>query len=176
MEEKNPFAAQLAESRDGSFVLCVACSKIGHCRLGITSSRLVSQDSLSKDQGRVRSITQVKCPGEYEGGPGVAHGGWTASVLDEMFGHLALLRGLFTVTSSLTVDYLKPVPVERDLEGIVWVESITDGRWKVAGELRLAATGKVLSHAHGLFIQRDLSHFQRHEKWLAEQLVEKAGG
>ena len=165
MIEKHPFATQLAEShKDGGFVLCVACRKIGHCRLGI-----VSDERLPDDGALYRTSTRVRCPKDYEGGPGVAHGGWTASVLDEMFGHLALLQGQFTVTSSLTIEYLKPVSVEHDLDGIVWVEGIADGRWSVRGELRLASNGKVLSRAHGIFIQRDLSHFQRHEKWLAEQ-------
>lgn len=165
MIENHPFAAQLTESRKGGgFVLCVACRKLGHCRLGI-----VSGERLPDDGTLFRTRTRVKCPPDYEGGPGVAHGGWTASVLDEMFGHLAMMQGLFTVTSSLTVEYVKPVPVERDLEGVVWVESITDGRWQVRGELLLAANGKLLSRAHGIFIQRDAAHFQRHEKWLADQ-------
>jgi acyl-coenzyme A thioesterase PaaI-like protein len=160
MTDNHPFAEQLANVKPGGFILCFACRTLGHCRLGMTSEDVLPDG---------RTLTKIKCPADQQGGPGVAHGGWTASVLDEMFGHLALLQGLFTVTGSLTVEYLRPVPVERDLEGYAWVEKRDDSRWQVRGELRLAANGKLLSRAHGLFIQRDASHFKRHEQWLAEQ-------
>lgn len=163
MTQPRIFADQFAKGFEG-YVLCVACHASGRCRLGIQSEVLVPTDN-----GLPKSVTKARCPKDHEGGPGVAHGGWTASVLDEMFGHLALLVGKFTVTGTLTVEYLKPVPIERDLEGTVWVESITDGKWQVRGELILAASGKVLSRAHGLFIQRDASHFKKHEEWLAGQ-------
>jgi hypothetical protein len=154
--DDHPFAAQLAEGQKRGFVLCVACRKLGNCRLGIVGGERVPDETVA-----FKTRTRVKCPRDYEGGPGVAHGGWTASVLDEMFGHLALMQGLFTVTRSLTI--------ERDLEGVVWIEDVTDGKWKVRGELLLVGPGTVLSRAHGLFIQRDVSHFKRHQEWLAQQ-------
>ena len=99
----------------------------------------------------------------------MVHGGWTASVLDEMLGHLALFAGTFTVTSSLSVEYLRPVPVERELGGFAWVERRENGRWDVAGELRLAGTKTRLTRVTGVFIERDAAHFQKHEEWLQRQ-------
>jgi hypothetical protein len=163
MTQPRIFADQFAKGFTG-YVLCVACHPLGHCRLGISG-----EDLLPTDTGLPKTVTKVRCPKDYEGGPGVAHGGWTASVLDEMFGHLALIVGKFTVTGTLTVEYIKPVPVDCDLEGVAWVESIVDGKWSVAGELKLASNGKILSRAHGLFIQRDASHFKKHEEWMAAQ-------
>ena len=56
-------------------VLCGACRRLGRCHLGLTEEVL-------GDDGVVR--TELECPPSYEGGPNVAHGGWTA---------LAFLRG-----------------------------------------------------------------------------------
>ena len=114
---------------EGSFFLCISCRKAGHCRLGMLSEKVLPDG---------RTLTRIRCPNDQAGAPGVAHGGWTASVLDEMLGHLALHAGAFTVTGKLTVEYVKPVPVERDLEGFAWTVKRDNGRWQVAGELRLA--------------------------------------
>jgi acyl-coenzyme A thioesterase PaaI-like protein len=75
----------------GDFVVCVAC------RLGITCEKLLEES---------KGHTLVTRPTNQAGSSGVAHGGWTASVLDGMLGHLALFTVTFTVTSSLSVEYL----------------------------------------------------------------------
>ena len=118
----------------GDFVLCVAC------RLGIACEKLLEEG---------KGHTLVTRPTNQAGSPGVAHGGWTASLLDGMLGHLALFIGTFTVTSSLSVEYLCPVSVERELEGFAWIVRREDGRWDVAGELRLAGTKTRLVRATG---------------------------
>jgi len=159
MADPHPFGAALQRSKDG-YLLCAGCRTLGQCRLGIVSDEMLADG---------RTITRAKCPADQEGGPRVAHGGWTASVMDEMFGHLAMLQGLFVVTSKLNLEYLKPVPVERDLIGHAWVEKRENDRWHVAGELRLAGTDTLLTRGHGIFVERDLAHYQRYERWLAEQ-------
>jgi hypothetical protein len=55
------------------------------CRLGI------EHETLNAD--RTVHSTLI-CPSDQEGGPQVAHGGWTAGVLDELSGHALLLRGM----------------------------------------------------------------------------------
>jgi len=114
-------------------------------------------------------VTKLVCGAEHEGGPGVAHGGWTAAAMDEVLGHLNLLMGQMAVTGSLTVDFLKPVPIERPLELRAWCEGVENGRRRNHGELTLAATGAVLARAHGVFVERDQSHFERYRRWIAEQ-------
>ncbi len=144
------------------YLICPGCFARGKCRFGMTLEKLTEPG---------QSVTTLRCPAEQEGAPGVGHGGWTAAVMDEILGHLALLSGVFIVTKRLTVEFLKPVPLERDLECHAWVESREDGRWKIAGELRLGAS--VLAKAAGLFVERDLSHFQRFDRWMAEQAADR---
>jgi len=144
--------------------LCASCSRTGVCRLGLTHERLIESGV---------SLTELVCGAEHEGGPGVAHGGWTAAVMDEVLGHLNLLSGQMAVTGELTVQFLRPVPIERPLELRAWCEGVEGGRRRNRGELRLASTGAVLAHAHGVFVERDASHFERFRRWIDSQ---DAGG
>jgi hypothetical protein len=57
---------------DGGVALCSsACMKTQLCRLGLTKERLEADGTAS---------FEITCPAGLEGGPGVAHGGWTAGV------------------------------------------------------------------------------------------------
>jgi Thioesterase superfamily len=152
---------------DGGVALCGACSVSGICRLGLTTEVLGADDVARFD---------IVCPPEHEGGPGVAHGGWSAAVLDEVLGHVPLLHGTLSVTKTLEVEYLRPVPVGRPLVASGWIERKDAGYWHIAGELALAATLAPLARAHGVWALRDRSHFARYEAWLAEQDATAAEG
>ncbi len=90
--------------------LCWSCSRLGHCQLGMRENRY--EDGIFVMWGA--------CPSSFEGGRRVAHGGWIAAVIDEIGGHLGAAvmgrPGWVTVTAQLTVDFLRPVPIEQDLE------------------------------------------------------------
>lgn len=145
----------------GKVVLCFSCRRTGLCRLGLEEERLVEFG---------RTVTTLHCPPDHEGGPGVAHGGWTAAALDEILGHMAILSGHMAVTGTLTIEFLKPVPIERALEATAWVDRRENAKWHNKGELRLVSTGAVLARATGIFIERNPAvHFERHRQWLAEQ-------
>ena len=146
---------------DGGVVLCFSCRRTGHCRLGLTEESLIEFGS---------TVTRLSCPSDHEGGPGVAHGGWTAAALDEILGHMVLLSGHMAVTGSLTVEFLKPVPIERELEARAWLDRREDGKWHNVGELRLISTGALLARATGIFVERNpTAHFARQKQWLADQ-------
>jgi acyl-coenzyme A thioesterase PaaI-like protein len=146
---------------DGGVALCGACSRAGACRLGLTSEQL-------GEDGLVRF--DIVCPEGHEGGPGVAHGGWTAGVLDEVLGHVPILHGQMTVTGTLNVRFVKPVPIERPLVARAWVDHVDGKKWHLAGELVLASSGAQLAIATGIFIARDkTAHFDAFEQWLAAQ-------
>ena len=148
---------------EGPVTLCYSCRRTGVCRLGLTEERLVEPDV---------SLTLLTCGAEHEGGPGVAHGGWTAAAMDEALGHLNILAGQMAVTATLTVDYLRPVPIERPLEIRARLEKVEGGRRFISGDLTLASTGTVLARGRGEFVERDASHFERFQRWLASQTAE----
>jgi acyl-CoA thioesterase FadM len=144
----------------GGVPLCGACRPSGRCRLGLTQETLTADDVL---------VADLICSSEHEGGPQVAHGGWTAHVMDEHLGHLPLRRGQLSVTATLTVDFRKPVPIDRPLRVRAWIDRIDGQKWYISGELVLASTNSVLATATGIWVARDVAHFSRHQRWLAEQ-------
>src|SRR3954451_5163062 len=142
---------------DGGVALCGACDRTGVCRLGLTTERL-DDDAVAR--------FGIVCSEEHEGGPGVAHGGWTAGVLDEVLGHVPILHGHMSVTGTLTVRFVKPVPVGRALEATAWVARRERQKWFIEGELALASSGAVLARAEGIFIGREKgTHFADFERW-----------
>ena len=146
---------------DGGVAMCGACRLSGTCRLGLTTE-VLGDDDVAR--------FAVVCPPEHEGGPGVAHGGWTAGVMDEVLGHVPLLHGQMSVTGTLTVRFERPVPIGRPLQASAWIERRDPRKLLVAGELVLASSGAVLASANGTFVIRQAgTHFARFEEWLAEQ-------
>ena len=144
----------------GGVLLCGACRVSGVCRLGVRRESL--------DDSGVATF-DVICPRDQEGGPNVAHGGWTAAVLDEALGHIPPMNDQMSVTATLTINFLKPVPVERPLAARAWIDKIEGSKWFISGELVLLPGRSVLATASGIWIARDPSHFTRHQQWLAEQ-------
>ncbi|MGE0742528.1 MAG: PaaI family thioesterase [Hyphomonadaceae bacterium] len=163
--QPSPAAPVLIRAEKSNVILCEECRRLGDCRLGITSEAVA---------GEFRTETLLQCPKDHEGGPGVAHGGWTASVLDEALGHLPLLCGQMTVTAKLSVEFVRPVPIERPLKLVAWRERVERNRWINAGEIILISTGAVLARAEGEFAMRDQTrHFQKFRDWIA---AEESGG
>ena len=154
----NTFIDNMKEPKNG-LILCYACHEAGRCMFGIHKEFLLLD-------GRV--LAHMRCPDAYQASPGVAHGGWTAALLDEVCGHVPIRLGSFSVTGKLSIDYVKPVPVGVELEILAWVISHSGNRWKIAAEMRLAGGGTLLSRATGLFIERDMAHYAQHESWLAD--------
>jgi len=158
------FIKNMQEPKNG-LILCHACHPSGRCMFGIHTEDLLPE-------GKV--LARMRVPTAFEASPGVAHGGWTAALLDEVCGHVPIRLGSFSVTGKLSIDYIKPVPIGVDLEIIAWAISHKSSRWKIAGELRLVGGGTLLSRAEGLFIERDMEHYEEHVAWLSD--FKKDGG
>lgn len=144
----------------GNVALCGACRVRGACQLGVQEEALDSPDV---------AVFVLACPEHYEGGPNVAHGGWTAAAFDDCMGHLPLLHQVRSVTAELTISYVKPVPVGRELELRARVDRREGRRWYLSAEMVLLSTRAVVARASGVWVTRDATHFDRHEQWLAQQ-------
>jgi len=140
--------------------LCAGCVPLGRCQFGIRSYQ-VGTDGVAR--------ARVWVDASMAGGPRVAHGGWTASIFDEVLGQVPGWHGVLAVTKTLTVEYTRPVPVDRWLLAESRVESRSDGNWEISGVLTLEATGSELARAHGTWVERTARHFERHAEWLREQ-------
>ena len=146
--------------------LCQACARLGHCRMGLRTERL--------DDGVV--TTELSCRSENEGGPGIAHGGWVAGVLDELVGHVPILHGHLTVTGTLTVRFVKPVPIETPLLGEARMLRREGSRWYIEARLTMLSSGAELALAEAVMVERDARHYERHRQWLADQHDRQSSG
>lgn len=144
----------------GGVSLCRGCQKAKQCRLGLKREYFNVEGGL---------IGEVQCPKGQGGGPGVAHGGWTAGVLDELAGHCLVLHNEFVVTGTLTVTFMRPVPVEWPLIGRCWVERREGKRVFISATIELTDGGEILAKADAIMVKRPAEHFAKHEQWLQTQ-------
>lgn len=90
------------------------------------------------EAGQVR--IEFTISNEYQGYPGVVHGGIVAAILDEVAGRAVMIEGSdedLMATLRLTVRYRHPTPTEAPLTALGWVEQAGGTGVRVAGEIRL---------------------------------------
>lgn len=94
----------------------------------------------------------------YAGGGGFAHGGIIAVVLDEAMGKLSKVNDERAVTAEMSIEYRKPVPVDREILVEGWQEEA-----KGRNRLRIAeirdAQGNLLARGKGRFVVVAEGHF-----------------
>jgi acyl-coenzyme A thioesterase PaaI-like protein len=100
--------------------------------------RLAFYEDRESDPKRV--CAEVVIPDQYQGYPGVAHGGILAAVLDEVAGRATLIDGgpddLF-MTLKMALKYRLPTPTETPLTGVGWITRRRGTRAQAHSELRL---------------------------------------
>ena len=96
----------------------------------------------------------------HEGGPGVAHGGVVAAVLDDLLGFLLYRLGRPMVTARLEIDYRRPVVLGVAVDAAAEIVSVEGRKVWTHGELR-GRDGTLLAEARGLFVQVGADHFAR---------------
>lgn len=87
----------------------------------------------------------------YQGGAGFAHGGIIAVLLDEAMGKVCRFREVRAVTAELSVEYLKPVAVDKAIV-VEGRETEMNGRnLFMSGEIR-NESGDVLARGKARFV------------------------
>ena len=90
----------------------------------------------------------------YTGPPGHCHGGIIATILDEAMGKVNKLRNVVAVTAEITVNYLKPVPLNKPLRVESWEVKVQGRRHINTAEI-VNQKGEVLARSQGIFIAID---------------------
>ena len=107
--------------------------------------------TFEQDNVKRRIVGRFVLGERYQGGGGFAHGGIIALLLDEAMGKVCRFREVRAVTAELSVEYLKPVSVDKEIivEGH---EARQEGRnLFLVGEIRNEA-GEVLARGQGRFV------------------------
>ncbi len=68
-----------------------------------------------RDAERKRILGRFRLGTEYQGGPGILHGGIIATLLDEAMGKVNRFSDVRAVTAELNVEYLRPVAVDEEI-------------------------------------------------------------
>jgi uncharacterized protein (TIGR00369 family) len=106
------------------------------------------------DEERGCFVCRLRIGKRFTGPPGHCHGGIIATILDEAMGKVNRLRDVVAVTAQITVDYLKPVPLNRPLRVESREVSVRGRRHVNMGEI-LNEKGEVLARGRGVFIAID---------------------
>jgi uncharacterized protein (TIGR00369 family) len=109
------------------------------------------------DETGRQCVCQFRLGRRYTGPPGYCHGGVIATILDEAMSKLNRLFDAPAPTSRMTVEYLRPVPLNRPLE--VWSKNLSKRgrRLTHAAEIR-DQKGAVLARSRGVFVILSARH------------------
>ncbi len=95
---------------------------------------------------------------EYHTGyPGLLHGGVTCTLLDEAMFYAVLALDVETVTTEMTVRYLKPAKLGHSLICEAWVEFREGRRIEAHAIIRDQAEGTRIAEAQGKYLEVDLA-------------------
>lgn len=106
------------------------------------------------DEIRRRASSIFRLGMRYTGPPAHCHGGIIATILDDAMSKLNKICGVVAVTSKMTVEYLKPVPLYTRLHVESRHVSRRGRRLKHVAEIREPG-GAVLARSQGVFIAID---------------------
>jgi uncharacterized protein (TIGR00369 family) len=133
--------------------LCFACGKDNPHGMKL-------KFSLDKDGGHF--ICRFRLSQRYTGPPGHCHGGIIATILDDAMSKLNKLRGVSAATSQMTVEYLKPVPLNKPLT-VVSREVSKRGRRLTRSAEIIDQKGMVLARSRGVFVIIDPARVFKHK-------------
>ncbi len=107
--------------------------------------------TFEQDNAKRRIVGRFVLGSRYQGGGGMAHGGIIAVLLDEAMGKVCRFREVRAVTAQMTVDYLKPIDVEKEIIVEAFEELQSGRNLFQVGEIRNAA-GDVLARGKARFV------------------------
>jgi uncharacterized protein (TIGR00369 family) len=106
------------------------------------------------NEAEKRFVCRFRLDKRFTGPPGHSHGGIIATILDEAMGKVSKLGGIVALTSSMTVEYLKPVPLNKPLVVEGWEGQVRGREHTRLAEIR-NRQGEVLARSKGKFIEID---------------------
>lgn len=106
-------------------------------------------------------VTRITPDDEYQGYPGVLHGGIVTAILDETLGRTIIgTTGLFAVTAKFEVKFHQPVPTGCPLTARGRITRRRTRTFEAAGELVLE-DGTVAASASGVYIRLPVEEMER---------------
>lgn len=119
-----------------------------------------SQEKLDADAvaGRTRLIATLELGDELNGHPGLIHGGFTAALLDDLFGWTAYMesehhaKSPLIFTANLSVNYRAPMQADSVYTVELWAEKVVRSKKIYLKALVKNAEGKLCVDSTSLYI------------------------
>jgi len=120
---------------------CFGCSEINPIGLKLRFSY--------KDD---EAITKWVPKEEYQGWPGILHGGITATILDEVMAKLIEHEGIWAVTGEMNIKYVKKIEIGKELIAKSWFEKQSPKIFYLQAEIQ-NKDGEVLAKGSGKYFR-----------------------
>lgn len=98
-----------------------------------------------------RAHGTVNCGWAYEGPPGHIHGGYVAAIFDQFMGMAQMIGKQPGMTGTLKVRYLRPTPLNTELQLEAWLDRVEGRKTIISAEMRNGDT--VTATCEALFIR-----------------------
>ena len=105
-------------------------------------------------------VTNYTFDKQFQGGPGVVHGGILSAAVDDLMGYAAAIHQRACVTAKLEVNYISPVQIDKEFSIEAWISKI-DGK-KIYAESIIHDDGFIHTETNAMFIdlgERAAEHF-----------------
>jgi len=123
---------------------CFACGDLNerglHLRLHLDEGRCWTKLTLGRD---------------LEGWDGIAHGGILAAILDEVMAWALVATDAWGVTARLTVEFKRPVPVDRPIRAEGWLTEARRRLLRTEGRILDAETAELLTRGRAVYVAAD---------------------
>lgn len=103
-------------------------------------------------------VSELTFSKQFQGGPGVVHGGAAAAFFDDLMGFVMIAHQRPAVTAKLEMNYLQPIPLGMTIQAEAWL-SARDGRKLWAEAVGFDQQGTRFVEARALFIPIGAGHF-----------------
>ena len=123
---------------------CFACGSLNTHGLGLL---------LHLEPGR--SWTALELDRRFEGWEGIAHGGITTTILDEVMAWSLVESDNWGVTARLNVQFRRPVPIGTPLRADGWLTNVRRRLMDTEARIIDVATGVELATATGVYVAAD---------------------
>lgn len=102
--------------------------------------------------GGDRCWTELAIPTRFQGWDGIVHGGIVATILDEVMAWSLVDHDNWGLTARLSVEFKRPVPLERTVRGEGWVVDVRRRVIRAEGRIVDATSGQVLATAEATYV------------------------
>lgn len=102
-----------------------------------------------------RCWTELELDRRFEGWDGIAHGGITSTILDEVMAWSLVGSDNWGVTARLAVEFRRPVPIETRIHADGWITHSRRRVVETAARIVDVASGIELATATGVYVAAD---------------------